>query len=126
MNRTVAFILVFVLGVGGGAFGYHVYLTQTPKAASQYVSQALDWADRQVDAQVLDAYTRNVFVAVEAALAESPDQLIPRDCTRGYRIGAYEVAPNPRIVGCSVHRDEARTTVDAWVGSGERLRLGPL
>lgn len=125
MNKGLAMVLVFVLGVGAGAFGFHTYLDNNPEASRPYVASALLWAEEEADQEIARAYVRMVLTAIEVARVDSPSLRPPSDCSAGYSFGV-DVPRNHRILSCSVHVDSGgKATVNATTLSGRTASFGP-
>ena len=125
MNKlTIA--LAMLLSAGLGAFGYHVYLTQNPKAGAQYVVAAYDQAREEADRQAVNAYVRNVALVIEAARVDTPKTTLPSDCTRGYSLGGFDATPATTLTRCTVTFVAAdKYRVEARSVAGSEAILGP-
>jgi len=119
MGRVVGFLIAAAIG----AFGYHVYLTQNPKAGAQYVISAYQQARQDSDRLAVSVYIRQVATVIEAARIDNPKTTLPRDCTRGYSLGSATRATT--LTRCTVTVDAADSyKVEARSVAGSEATLG--
>lgn len=124
--KILAIALAIVLSAALGAFGYHVYLTQNPKAGAQYVMTAYEQARQEADRQAVQAYVRNVATVIEAARVDAPRVALPSDCRRGYSLGGFDATPVTLLATCTVTVESTgKYGIEARTAAGAVAALGP-